>query len=112
MVPVLCLCVALAACGPGPAASSGRVTLRIARPTQNQVLTNGSLDAQVQVGGLDSYCLYYYLDGGHIGGCGADSMTALLLPGRGNHRLEVEVLDATRHPLKPALRAGVDFTLQ
>jgi hypothetical protein len=100
----------LSGCGPGPVASSGGATIRILRPTQDQVLTNHSLAAQVEVTGANGYRLRYFLDGGDKG----EADTSITIPDitPGNHRLEVEVLDGASHSRNPGLRAGVDFTVQ
>jgi hypothetical protein len=110
-VPLLCLAVILAGCGePGPSASSGGVTLRITQPTQDQVLTVHSLSVQVVVAGLEGFRARYLLDGADQGGGDTSITIGNVAPGR--HRVEVEVLRGDGTALTPALRAGVDFTVQ
>ena len=108
-VPVLCLSGILCACGPGPVAQANGVTLRILRPTQDQVLTNHSLAAQVEVDGPGQYSLRYYLDGADRGAGDTSFTLTDITPG--SHRVEVQALDDQGRPVG-GLRAGVDFTVQ
>jgi hypothetical protein len=101
----------LGACGgPGPETHSGAATLKLVRPTQGQVVTVRSVSVEVSVSGLGSYRLRYFLDGADQGQGDVNFTVTNLTPG--NHRLEVEALNADSARLNPDLRAGVDFVIQ
>lgn len=110
-VAVLCLLLGPVACGgPNPEAHSGAASLRIARPTQGQVVTVRSLSVEVVVNGLSSYSVHYFLDGADQGQGDVNFTVTNLTPG--NHRVEAEALQADGSRLNPELRAGVDFVIQ